>query len=231
MMTLTRQRQDSELVPVTLPRVNLLPPEITESIRFRRVQGGLAAGVLMTLGLVGLLYVGANNGVADAQRDVDAASTEQSALRTETAGYADVTETYARVAAAEQMLVQAMGSEVRYSRLLNDLSLSIPEGVWLTSATWAQDTAGAAPATGTATGTGTSATPTAALGTVTLNGVAKTHEDVAVWLEQLAAQKGYAEPYLSSSTEVLLDERVVVNWSATVSLTADALSGRYTNGG
>ena len=219
MMTLRRPAEALELAAVTLPSVNLLPPEIGEAIRFRRVQAGLAAGVVTTLGLVGLLYVGAHGAVRDAQRDVQAATAEQTTLRTETAGYADVTQTYARVAAAEQMLVQAMGSEVRYSRFLNDLSLSIPADVWLTGATWTQ---------GTADGT-TAVTP--GLGTVTLTGVAKKHDDVAVWLEQLAAQKGYAEPYLQSSTEALLGEKTVVNWSTTVSLTPDALSGRYTEAG
>ena len=234
MMTLRRPAEALELAAVTLPSVNLLPPEITEAIRFRRVQAGLAAGVVTTLGLVGLLYVGANGAVGDAQRDVDAASAEQTTLRAETAGYADVTQTYARVAAAKQMLVQAMGSEVRYSRFLNDLSLSIPPDVWLTNATWSQGDAtatAAVPTAATTTTTGTTATGATPLGTVTLTGVAKNHDDVAVWLEQLAAQKGYAEPYLQSSTEVLLAEKKVVNWSTTVQLTPDALSGRYTNGG
>ena len=226
MMTLRRPAEELELATVTLPSVNLLPPEIGEAIRFRRVQAGLMAGVVTTLGLVGLLYVGANGAVGDAQRDVQAASAEQTTLTAETAGYADVTQTYARVAAAEQMLVQAMGSEVRYSRFLNDLSLSIPEDVWLTNATWSQSAAdgSAAAATGTAV-------PATSLGTVTLTGVAKSHDAVAVWLEQLAVQKGYAEPYLQSSTEALLGGRKVVNWSTTVQLTPEALSGRYTNGG
>ena len=39
---------------------------------------------------------------------------------------------YAQVAAGEAALDLAMGDEVRYSFVLNDLSLTIPNDVWLT---------------------------------------------------------------------------------------------------
>ena len=87
-------------------------------------------------------------------------------------------------------------------------------GAWGTTGT-----APAAPAAGAA-GTGM-------LGTVTLTGVAFAHTDVANWLESLAREKGYAGPLLQSSTEALLGTRKVVNWSVTVTLTPEALSGRY----
>ena len=57
------------------------------------------------------------------------------------------------------------------------------------------------------------------------------HTDVANWLESLAREKGYAGPLLQSSTEALLGTRKVVNWSVTVTLTPEALSGRYTKTG
>ena len=41
---------------------------------------------------------------------------------------------YAQVAAAQAQLTQAMGQEMRYSYVLNDLSLTIPSDVWLTNA-------------------------------------------------------------------------------------------------
>ena len=38
-------------------------------------------------------------------------------------------------AAAQALLVTAMGDEVRYSRFLNDLSLSVPGNVWIRTIT------------------------------------------------------------------------------------------------
>lgn len=227
MRTLRRPAQTA--LPTTLPRVNLLPPEIAEAVRFQRIQGGLGLGILAALLIVGLLYLGAKGGVEDANTRVQTATAEKTQVQREITAYADVTAKYAAAAAAQQMLVQAMGSEVRYSRFLNDLSLSMPEDVWLKSATWAQTAATTGTAAAGTAATGTGSTP--AIGSVTLSGVAKTHDDVAVWLELLAAQKGYDAPYLQSSTEVLIDKTVVVNWSTTVALTPAALSGRYTKVG
>jgi hypothetical protein len=76
-------------------------------------------------------------------------------------------------------------------------------------------------------GTVVAATP-AGIGTVTFTGVGFSHDDVAVWLESLATQKGYANPYFSSSTETLLGTRKTVNFTSTATLTPAAYSGRYT---
>ncbi len=200
-----------------LPRVNLLPPEIAERRRFRRVQWGLGGGLALTVGLVGLLYAGAVGSVGEATTELEATGAVNAQLRTEAARYAEVTAVYARAASAEAMLTEAMGEEVRYSGLLSDLSLTIPENVWLKSLTFTQAPTAAGLA-GTEPG----------VGTVTVSGVAFSHDDVAVWLESLAGQKGYTDPYFSSSTESLIGPRKVVDFASTATLTSDALSGAYT---
>ena len=202
---------------VALPKVNLLPPEIAESARFRRVQFGLAGGVLAAIGVVAMLYVGASGSLSEANTELETSQATGTQLQAETAKYRDVTAVYAQAAAAEAMLTQAMGEEVRYSQFLNDLSLTVPENVWIKNVTFAQ--AATPPALG-ATEPG--------IGTVTFSGVGFKHDDVAVWLESLAKQKGYANPYFSSSTEALIGTRTTVDFSSTVALTPDALSKRYT---
>lgn len=210
----------------SLPRVNLLPPEIAEARRFKRVQLGLGAAVLGAVGVVALLYVAASSSVSDAQGTLDAASAQHSTLQAQTAQYRDVTATINQAAAAQAMLVQAMGQEVRFSELMNDLSLSVPANIWLKSVTFAQT--GPA-ATGTAAGAA-GALPGAAagIGTVTFSGVGFSHDDVAVWLESLASQKDYSNPYFSSSSEALLGTRKTVTFTSTATLTPAAYSGRYT---
>jgi Tfp pilus assembly protein PilN len=207
----------------SLPRVNLLPPEIAEVRRMRRIQLGLGGAVLGAVGVVALLYVAASSSVSSAQTDLDNANAKHAVVQAETAKYSQVTAVYARAAAAQAMLTQAMGEEVRYSQFLNDLSLSVPENVWLKNITFTQ-TGAAAPA-----GPAAAANPltAAGIGTVTFTGVGFQHDDVAVWLESLASQKGYANPYFSSSTEALLGTRKTVNFTSTVSLTPAAYSGRY----
>jgi Tfp pilus assembly protein PilN len=115
------------------------------------------------------------------------------------------------------MLTEAMGQEVRYSGFLSDLSLSVPENVWLKSLTFTQ-----APTTASVGST------EPGVGTVTVSGVGFSHDDVAVWLESLAGQKGYTNPYFSSSTETLIGSRTVVDFESTATLTSEALSREYT---
>lgn len=209
----------------TLPRVNLLPPEIAEHRRFRRIQAGLAGSLVGAVAVVAALYVGAHGGVSSAQSELDTARAEQTGLQQQVAALGDVSATYGSVAAARAALATAMGDEVQWSRYLNDLSLRIPDNVWLTNMSVAP--AGSTPAATTATTAAASGAP-AAVATITFTGVAFSHDDVAVWLESLARQKGYANAYFTSSTEAKIGPRTVVNFASTVTVTADALSKRYT---
>ena len=65
---------------VTLPRVNLLPPEIGERRNFRRIQYGLGAGVLSAVAVVAGAFLLASGGVASAQSELDVASAETARL-------------------------------------------------------------------------------------------------------------------------------------------------------
>ncbi len=203
-----------------LPRVNLLPPEIAETVRFRRIQYGLGGGLLVATGIVAALVVAAAGAVASANSDVESSTARGTALQAESAKYADVQAVYARAAAAQAMLTQAMGQEVRYSQFLNDLSLTVPENVWVKNVTFSQT----APVVAGTAAPGVDP----GVGTVTFSGTGFAHDDVAVWLESLAGQKGYANPYFTNSTEALVGTRTTVSFDSTVTLTNDALSGRYT---
>jgi Tfp pilus assembly protein PilN len=204
----------------SLPRVNLLPPEIAEKAAFRKVQMGLGCAVLAAIGIVGLLYASASSSVSSAQQSLDSETAKTTSLQAQSAKYRDVTATYSAAAAAQAQLTTALGDEVRYSQLLNDLSLSVPSTVWLKSLAFTQTAAAA-------TAPATTAAP-AGIGTVTVAGVGFTHDDLAVWLESLAALKTYSNPYFSTSSELLLGSRKVVNFSSTATVTPAALSGRYT---
>lgn len=205
---------------VRLPSVNLLPPEIAEARRLRRVQGGMGVAVLVAVAAVGGLYYQAHRGVTTAQQTLTAAQAQQTHLHAQVASFHEVTAVEAEVTARKQLLAQAMGQEIQWSNYLNDLSLKIPQNVWLTSLTATEGTNGAAPASATG--------GVSSIGSVSFSGVTFTHNDVATWLESLATEKGYANPYFSSSTEGTTDGKKTVTFSSSVTLTPQALSGRYT---
>jgi Tfp pilus assembly protein PilN len=206
---------------VTLPRVNLLPPEIEELRRFKRVQGGLAAGVVVSLGIVAVLFLAANAQVSKAQDDLAAGKVQETQLQSKLAEFSEVPLINSQVEAARAQLEQAMGQEVRWSYFLNDMSLKIPNHVWLTKMTVTQqvDAPATAPVAGSYAQTG--------LGNIAFEGNGYTHKDVAAWLESLGKEKGYAQPYFTDSTLVAVGSQDVVKFTSKVILTADALSKRY----
>ena len=206
----------------TLPRVNLLPPEILEAARFRRFQLAMVAAGIGAVAIVGGLYYNAHQGVAQAKSDLASAQATQSSLQSQKAGLQSVQDVYDQVAAKKAMLSQAMGPEIRWSYYLTDLSLKVPDHVWLTSVNATESVAGTpAPAA-----TATTVAP-AGVGTVTFAGVAFSHDDVANWLDALAKERGYTNAYFTNSTKAKLGPREVVNFSSSVTLTQAALSGRY----
>lgn len=205
-----------------MPRVNLLPPEIAEKAGLRKAQVAMAATGLAAVAVVGVLYVNQTAQVSRAQAAKTRATEQSAKLRTELNGLQGVRDLQNQVDVASATLTSAMASEVLWSRYLHDMTLTIPENVWLNSFTAVVNGPTAAPAG--------SAVLDPGLGTVTINGSALTHDDVAAWLESLAKQKGYANPYFTNSVEKLIGDRVVVDYASTVNLTPAALSGRYSKG-
>lgn len=212
---------------VAMPRVNLMPPEIAEADRFRRLQLAMGGAVLVSAVVVGGLYYHAHSGISAAQSQVSSAQAQQTSLQAKVNSLGSVKQTFAEVQTKQQLLQQAMGQEIRWSYVLNDLSLRIPSDVWLTGVQATEFTTGI--------GTPSSSTPVAPLpgatssniGTVSFAGVGFKHDDVATWLDAIAKEKGFAQPIFSSSTEVAIGTRGVVDFGSSVVLTDSALSNRF----
>jgi len=211
----------------TTPHVNLLPAEIAEEVRFRSLRAVMVLVLLFAAALSGVLYLQSAGEVNSAQEQLDSATTEGSGLQAKVNKLADVPRVYAQVDAADAQLGQAMGGEVRYSYLLNDLSLSINKNVWLTTLTVAQ-----ADPTGPISNASPSATVTGwakpGIGKLTFSGTATSYKDVAAWLDFLASSKNYSDPYVSNATKGdPIGTTAVVTFQSTVNLTDKAFTHRY----
>ncbi|MBV9487188.1 MAG: PilN domain-containing protein [Frankiaceae bacterium] len=204
-----------------MPRVNLMPPEIAEAERFRRLQLAMGGAVVLSAVVVGFLYHNAKSGISSAQAELATAQQQQTSLNAKLQDLSSVSQTYDSVHAKQVLLQQAMGQEVRWSYVLNDLSFRIPSNVWLT-AVQAEETAADPAATLQPGGT------PGAIGSVLFNVTAYKHNDVATWLDSLAKEKGFANPSFSSSNETVIGTRGVVSATTSTDLTSDALSNRYT---
>lgn len=223
--TLRRGADRTELRGPTMARVNLLPPEVAEVRRFRRVQYGLGSAVLAAIGVVILLLVLAMGSVSSAQQQVDKTQAEQTQLQGRLTKFNGVRQVYAQVAQSDAALRSALTGEVQLSHYLNDLSLTVPQHVWLTNLSVTLDAGG-----GTGSAAGAGAGPGLArpgIGSLTATGSAFAHDDVANWLESLSREKGFADAYLSSSTEAFIGSRRTVTFTSSATVTSAALSHRY----
>lgn len=210
------------LAPVgspVFPRIDLLPPEIEQERRLRKLQGGLAGVAVLALGVVGLLHLQAAGQVDDAQTRLEVVQAQSRSLQSDATAYDAVPAVYAQVAQARARDEQAMGGEVRWSFYLADLARTMPSKVWLSKV----EVSSVAPTVPGALGSPV----VPGIATVAVSGRGYTHNDVATWLERLAAMKGQADATFAKSATTDLNGRTVVDFESSATITAARLSGRY----
>jgi Tfp pilus assembly protein PilN len=208
-------------VAPSLPRVNLLPPEIAEAAKFRRFQFAMGAAVVAAIFAVGALDVHEHSGVRAAQQGLATAQAQHTALQTRLNSLASVQNVYDEVAAKQAMLAQAMGQQIDWSTYLADLSIKVPDNVWLNSMTATETSA-------TTAGQATATPGSTAIGSIQFGGVAFSHDNVATWLDVLGRERGFANAYFTNSSETFIGTKKVANFSSSVDLTNAALSNRFT---
>jgi Tfp pilus assembly protein PilN len=177
--------------------VNLLPPEIGERKAQQRGYVAMGATVAAALGAIAFLYLGQASRVGAAEDEMSAAQQQNSELVVQRTRLAYVDEVYAQVDANEAMLTKAVAKRIFWSRNLADVSLVMPETVWLKSMDIAQvmdaepvDAAG-------------EVLPKYNMGTVTFTGRAFKHDDVAAWLDRSAKIVGYGNVWYTSSEQIV----------------------------
>jgi Tfp pilus assembly protein PilN len=202
---------------VTLPRVNLLPPEISERKKLQRIQLGLGLAVVVVVAGVGLVYESGGNAVTDSQNQLSAAQQQNTALQTKLASLQFVSAEKVVADQTQAMLTQATATQVHWSNYLADLSVITPAHDWFTSITFSESVP-----------VGSISSPADAppvIGAVTFAGSGLAHNDLATWLDTAATEKGFVDPYFSNSTESYIGKTKVVTFSTSVGLTSDALAG------
>jgi Tfp pilus assembly protein PilN len=210
-----------------MSQVNLLPPDILQGQRYRRLSlTVLAVGAVVLALIVGffLVQVGklgsVNDDVADAKRNNTLLQTQIDSLQK----YEDL---QVQAQQAEGQLAAAYAGEVSFSGMLMDLSRVIPSDMYLTTFT-ATITGAPAPTTGTTT------TTTPLIGTMSMGGEAIGFDSLSEWLTRLEMVQGWVNPWMPT---ISADSAVPNAWTFTtgVDLTQDAETargqGQVTSGG
>jgi hypothetical protein len=232
------------------PRIDLLPRELLEQRLVRRQRGGIAAGFLVLLALLGTWYVLENQRRAEARDQADQERAVATGLRAQRARLQPLADLEAQIAAADQLRGAVYQREIRFSTVMRDVAAIMPDDVWLTSMAAAftgtgdpaaagtgaapSAAAGAAPSAGSG-GTVTPGSPGAGapVASITFGGSGLGHVDVGQFLRALAGgpnkggQPVYLNPYFTTSQKDDDEGQTMVTFSATVDLSSAAYSGRY----
>ncbi len=208
----------------TVPKVNLLPPEILEGRRFRTVQTRLAA-VVVGVVVAGLgATVWAHYQVRGAESELALATAQTTALQQEAATYAEVPLVLAQVDAAEAARETAMGTDVLWYRFLDELALATPAKVDLADLDVTMATGGTV-----ASGNADPLSDTS-LGEVVVNGTTTSMPDVAGWLTSVGSVHGLDTSRLQTAARESSEQNTAgddINFTTAIGITADALSHRY----
>jgi Tfp pilus assembly protein PilN len=196
--------------------VNLLPrDEVTRSFAAKRgvVFGSAAGAALVTVVLVSMT-VSAGGAVGEKQAEVDALRAQIAAIPAPTVKDTSTDDALAAQKGARiGALSAALTTRVAWDRVLRQVSLVLPEDVWLTTLMAAAPTATAGAA---ASGSG-----------FTLAGSTYSQNGVARFLSRLAVLPDLENVRLQSSQSALVSERELVQFTilADVRGPGDAASG------
>jgi Tfp pilus assembly protein PilN len=191
--------------------VNLLP---RDDARGQRRQPGavvltaVLGSVLVTALLAGL-FLTSSSAVSDRQSQLDAARAELAATPPAPEGPVDSTGLETEKSARVTLLGKALASRVAWDRVLREISLVLPEDVWLESLA-----ANAADPSFVPTPGKTEAPP----GAFTITGYSYSHDGVARLLSRLSVIPSLDRPALGSSIVDTTKARDIVKFTITASV-------------
>jgi Tfp pilus assembly protein PilN len=220
-------------------RINLLPPDIYERQRVRRRTAAVVAVGLIVLAALGAFYFLQVLRLRDVEDDIDTQQARNAELQQQINGLQEIDQLQQEIEATRDLLTNLLADRVLWSGVLRDVSLVIPGESWLSGLT-GQTGAAAGTTTGTTTtttttapATGTTVTPGTGglVGQISFNGFAFGHRDVALWLSRLEDVRGFINPWLSSSTKILIGTSEAVQFTSSVDLSEQALARRQSGQG
>jgi Tfp pilus assembly protein PilN len=210
-----------------MTQVNLLPSDVRERQRSRRLVAAAVAAVGAVVALLFFVFVLQSARLSNTEQKLNA----QQAINSDLQGKISQLQRFAQlkqdVAAKEAVRDSALNGQVAWSGVLRDISMVIPNQMWLTgmNATLADTTS--LPASGTPPTSGGGAIAPVMAGSIQFQGTASDFPTVAKWLTRLEQVKGWVNSWASSAiratgTEPSTSNANKVQFTASVDLTTEA---------
>ena len=187
-----------------MTQVNLLPTEVREGQKSRRALAAVILAVGAAVFLLLFIYTLQTARLANANHKLADQQAKNQGLQTQIDSLQQFAQLKAEVALRQTLTQQALTNQVRWSGVLRDISMVIPNQMWLTGMnaqvsdslqSGASATAGTPPVTG----------PQTLVGTIQFQGVASDNPTIALWLSRLVRVNGWENSWLSSAQKIVQD--------------------------
>lgn len=211
---------DAAAAAYSVPRVNLMPPEILAQESFSRTRFALGGAVLAVVAALAGGYVMSS---VEAGRAADELAAEQATsqrLATQEAAYAEVPNVLSAIEATQAGQAQAMSTDIAWYQQLDAINAEFPEGMTFKSLS-VQLVAADSVANPLSDGS--------AIGAITIESEGPSYVNTATWLDALSAHPGFTDPFYSQASLQVDDQTgaSTVATTTTVQFTDDVLTHRF----
>lgn len=205
-----------------MTQVNLLPSDVRDRERTRRLTVGVGVAVGAVLALLFFVFMLQAARLSDADQELSAQEQVNGGLQQRIGELQEFALLKEQVASRRSLVAEATAGQVLWSGALGDLSKIIPGQMWLTSFTGTLAPPLAAP--GTPTGAPAAApVGTSLVGTIQFSGRALNLPTVARWLSRLEQVTGWVNPWLATAT--IVQDTAEVEFNGTYDITTEAVVG------
>jgi hypothetical protein len=216
-------RRALRILPIA---ANLLPVEIVEARRVRKVRRIVLSALAVFAVLLAAWYAKASYETSTARSDLRNVEDDAQRLLRQQQAFAEVVGTQAESQAIRTQLSSLLTTDLRWSRLLWCLRKAALGGVRVTDVF---GSLGSSPsASAGAGGSSASQLPSPSgkkpVGTLTVTGSGPSQEAIAAYIDTLAIVEGLGNPLLGDVTT----QNGVLQFTVKLDVTSAALGGRYT---
>lgn len=201
-----------------MSQVNLLPPDILQAQRYRRLTSGVVvAGVVLVAAVFGY-YLLQSNELSSVNDEIAAQEATNASIQASIAEKQKYADLQAEAQAQQQLLSAAYAGEVSFSALLMDFSRVIPSDAYVNSLAIQADQAAG----------GTEGATPGLIGGITGSGQAVSIDTLSVFLTRLEQVKGWVNPWMSTVSKN--EEVNGYDYSVSVDLTDEVVTERGRGG-
>jgi Tfp pilus assembly protein PilN len=199
-----------------MTRVNLLPPEFRERAKTRRRTVIVAIAGAAVVALVVFMYVLQGFTQSRLNKELAAQNATDAQLQQQVNELQHFETEKTQLQNEEALLSQALADTVSWSGVLHDVSLVIPDRLWITGLTGS-----VTPPAATTPGVPTAPTTpgTTLIGNISFAGTSLDTETLALWLTRLEQVKGWVNAWISTATASTVGSTPVFTFASTVDLT------------